>query len=192
MNDHRIDIESLRDNNNQGAACLIRWGAIETYAPVADVRQTAEDLFTCAAYADLIGELLGKGFDAPVVTGMVQAMLRSQGRPHFGATTTLFVLPGGSSARMEGVVLLGRRDLFHRGKADGVLSPGEARQMGRVWLTAAETSDADTLFGGVLERAGWMTATELDALFGLLADIRGGNADMPAARHALEGGTREH
>lgn len=172
--DDSIWIESTRDRGDQGRACLLRWGAVERYAAVADVRQTAEDLFTCAAYAELLGELLRIGLDGQTTTEMLRAMLDRRQPRFFGTLSTLFLLPGGSSVRREGVVLLARRDLFHKGHADACLSPDEARTMGRTWFAVAEASESDTLFGGVLERAGWMSPTEMDALFGLLYDIRSG------------------
>lgn len=42
-------------------------------------------------------------------------------------------------------------------------------------IEVAEASESDTLFSSVLERAGWMQETEMDALFGLLHDIRSGD-----------------
>lgn len=174
-----LTIESTRSVDDAPPACLLRWGAREWYASVPAVRQTAEDLFTCAAYADTIGELLRIGMDAPTVGSMTTAMLAGRKPRYFGSPDTLYVLPGGSSARKVGVVMLGRRNHFHRGEADGVLDAMEAREMGRVWLTAAEASEADTLFGAVLARSRWMAPDELDALFGLLSDIRAGEATVP-------------
>jgi len=175
-----LTIESTRSVDDAPAACLLRWGAREWYASVPAVRQTAEDLFTCAAYADMIGELLRVGMDAQAVGGLTTAMLAGRKSRYFGSPDTLYVLPGGSSARKVGVVMLGRRNHhFHRGQADGVLDAAEAREMGRAWLTSAEASEADTLFGAVLARSQWMTASELDALFGLLSDIRAGEAAVP-------------
>jgi hypothetical protein len=90
------------------------------------------------------------------------------------------VLPGGSSARCAGAVVLSRQNAFHKGKAQAALEPDEARAMGRQWFEVAEASESDTLFSSVLERAGWMQETEMDALFGLLSDIRRGDADTPS------------
>lgn len=178
MTDDTIFIESIRDPRG-GTVCLLRWGAREWYAPVADVRQTAEDLFTLAAYADMIGELLRIGLPGPTIVQLTQSMLRNRRPRHFGTTRTLFLLVGGSSQRKAGAVLLAQRDLFHLGKADAQLDPAEARTMGRTWMAAAEASESDTLFSNVLENAGWMQPTEMDALFGLLNDIRSGNAQPP-------------
>jgi hypothetical protein len=176
-----IWIESARDPEGHGAACLLRWVGHERYAPVEDVRQTAEDLFTCAAYADLIGELMRAGIGTGTLSQLTTSMLKGRQPRYFGTPTTLFLLPAGTNTLKQGVVLLARRNLFHKGKTDGVLSPDEARAMGRDWLTTAEASEADTLFGAVLHRAGWMGEEELDALFSLLKDIRGGVAEMPPA-----------
>jgi hypothetical protein len=172
MTDRVITIESTRDRHNHGHACLIRWGAQEWYAPVADVRTTAEDLFTCAAYADLIGELLRIGLPRPQIAQMTTAMLRDRKPRYFGTPRTLHVLPAGSSARQAGAVVLSRQNAFHKGRADAQVDPDEARTMGRAWFQVAEASEADTLFSSVLERAGWMQPAEMDALFGLLNDMR--------------------
>ena len=180
--DGTIWIESARDRYAHGNACLIRWQGRERYASVGDVRATAEDLFSCAAYADVIGELIRLGMEGPLVTRFLQGIMRDRRPRFFGRPSTFFMLPGGSSARRVGAVAIGRRDLFHQGKADGQLSADEARAMGRQWLSAAEASEADTLFGAVLENAGWMVEAELDALFSLLNDIRGGTAEVPPAK----------
>lgn len=171
-----IWIESTRDRDKLGSACLITWGAGQWYAPVDKVRRTAEDLFTCAAYADLIGELMRAGIPADIVTGLTTAMLADRRPRYFGDPETIYILPGGSSARKAGAVMLSRRNAFHKGGAQAGLDPDEARAMGRRWFQAAEASESDTLFSSVLERAGWMKPVEMDALFGLLNDIRGGGA----------------
>lgn len=181
MADDLILIESTRDRHKHGNACLITWGQHQWYAPVDAVRATAEDLFTCAAYADLIGELLRAGFGPAIVGRMTTAMLADRKPRFFGTPQTIYVLPAGSSARKAGAVVLSRRNAFHKGKAQGALDPGEARAMGRAWFQAAEASEADTLFSSVLERAGWMQEAEMDALFALLSDIRGGSVEAPGA-----------
>lgn len=172
-----IWIESTRDRHKLGTACLITWGAQQWYAPVDTVRRTAEDLFTCAAYADLIAELIRAGIPANIITRMTTAMLAGRQPRYFGDPQTIYVLPGGSSVRKAGAVALSRQNAFHRGKAQAALEPDEARAMGRQWFQAAEASDSDTLFSSVLERAGWMQETEMDALFGLLSEIRSGDAE---------------
>ena len=178
MTDETIFIESTRDRHQHGNACLIVWGPQQWYAPVADGRQTAEDLFTCAAYADLIGELLRAGLDNATVARITTGLLHDRRPRHFGAPQTVYLLPAGSSKRKAGVVVLSRRNAFHKGRVDAYLDPDEARAMARAWFTAAEASESDTLFSATLERAGWMTEAEMDALFGLLNDIR---SDDPAA-----------
>ena len=175
MPDDVITIESTRARGDAPPACLLRWGPREWYAPVDDVRRTAEDLFTCAAYADMIGELLRIDLPPDVISGLTTAMLADRQPRYFGCRDTVFLLPAGSSKQRQGCVLLAQHDEFRRGHADHLLAPDEARTMSRAWLTAAEASEADTLFDGVIQRAGWMTDPELDALFGVLSDIRSGN-----------------
>ena len=176
--DEVLSIYSTRDVHDFGAACRLVWEGREWFAPVEDVRSTAEDLFTCAAYADLIGELLRQDIPAPIMTQMTQNMLRSRRPAYFGTRKTVFLLPGGSSKRKTGTVLLARRNLFHQGKADGQLDADEARDMGRAWLEAAESSTQDTLFDKVLRRAGWLGDAELEATFELLADLRTGKEKL--------------
>lgn len=171
-----IWIESLRDQHSLGNACQIIWEGREWLASVDAVRSTAEDLFTCAAYADLIGELIRLGINENHISGMVGSMLAGRDRSYFGHKNTLMLTPAGSTKRKVGVVVI------RRGSLSGELSSEEARKMGRRWLTAAEASEADTLFSEVLRRAGWMVPEELDALFGLLHDIRGGDASVPPDR----------
>lgn len=174
-----IEIESTRDRHEMGVACLLRWGAVEKYAPIGEVRATAEDLFTCAAYAEMIGELLRIGLDKRMIGQLTTAMLTGRQPRYFGSPGTVFLLPVGSSTLHVGMVALARRNEFHRGQAEETLSPGEAREMGRAWLTAAEASESDTLVGAVLERRGWLDAGDLDILFGLLREIREGRAQVP-------------
>lgn len=173
-----ILIESTRDRHKHGNACLIQWGARQWYAPVADVRATAEDLFTCAAYADLIGELIRADVPPAIVSRLTTAMLADRRPRYFGTPKTIYVLPGGSSVRKVGVVALSKQNAFHKGKALGALDPNEARAMGRQWFEAAEASESDTLFSSVLERAGWMQQAEMDSLFALLNDIRASIPDV--------------
>lgn len=182
--DDFIYIESTRNADSRSAAnpetaCLLRWREAEWYAPVAAIRQTAEDLCTCAAYADLIGELLQVGLEPEIMNQMVSGMLRHRRPRYFGGPDTVFMLPAGSSARKQGMVLLSKQNRFHRNVADGLVMPDAARAMARVWLAAAEASDADTLYSAVLVRSGWLSVTETDALFALVNDIRAGNADLP-------------
>jgi hypothetical protein len=180
-----IWIESLRDQHGLGNACQISWANREWLADVEAVRTTAEDLFTCAAYADLIGELIRLGMGADHISGMLGSMLVGRDRRYFGDKSTLILTPGGSTAHKAGVVVV------KRGSLVGELSPEEAQKMGRNWLATAEASEADTLFSEVLRRAGWMGGPELDALFGLLHDIRGGNADVPPDRDVAAGSANE-
>lgn len=177
-----IWIESTRDRHKHGNACLIQWGPHQWYAPVEKVRATAEDLFTCAAYADLIGELIRIGLPGAKVSRLTTAMLKGRRPRYFGTPQTIYLLPGGSSARKAGAVALSRQNAFAQRGAEAMLQPDEAREMGRAWFQAAEASESDTLFSSVLERAGWMQEAEMDALFGLLHDIRGGEAAEPPPR----------
>lgn len=174
MSNAGVWIYSTRDLHGNGAACRLVWGPHETYASVAAVRQTAEDLFTAAAYAELIGELLRIGLTGDHIAPMVGNMIGARDTPYLGHKETLQLLPGGSTERRAGAVVISK------GSMHGQLSPSEARQMGRHWLEAAEASEADTLFDRVLRRAEWLGDAELQATFELLADVRQGRVDLGA------------
>lgn len=62
------------------------------------------------------------------------------------------------------------------------MDTASALRLGQDWLTAAEASDSDSLFGQVVERAGLLSELDVDALFGYLADIRSGAAAVPPAK----------
>lgn len=170
--DSGIWIESTRALKDQPAACLMRWDGVERYVPNEDVRQTAEDLMTCAAYADLIEQLLQIGLEPDYLGPLMTDIVSKRQPKYFGTPRSLFLLPGGSSERKKGVVMLGHRNLFHQGKSDGYVFPDKARSMARQWMTAAEAAESDTLFDKVLRRAGWLGDGELQAVFELLYDIR--------------------
>lgn len=179
--DESLWITSLRDHHDLGNACQITWGGREWFAGVGDVRQTAEDMFTAAAYADTIGQLLRIGMEGAHITAMISSMLSRRDRKFFGSKSTVSLTPAGSSKRRVGLVIV------KRGSLAGELTADETRAMGRRWLVAAEASEAATLFAQVLQRSGWMEHMELDALFGLLQDIRSGQATVPPQR-GEEGG----
>lgn len=171
-NDGSLYITSVRRPGDKGPVCRLEWEGTHRYAPVSAVRQTAEDLMTCAAYADLVTELLTVGLGAPELNGLTTEMLKKREPRYFGTPHTVFLLFGGDSKRRQGVVLLGRDDLFHEGKADGVLLPDEARAMARAWMEAAEASEADTLFDAALRSSELADDDQLEELFAVLREIR--------------------
>jgi hypothetical protein len=107
-------IESTRDRHALGPACLIRWGGKEWYAPVEDVRQTAEDLFMASAFADMIRELLAIDLPTNAITALASKMLtrtvgdRRKGHKGdmLGCDTTIDLMPAGSSKRQVGFVVI--------------------------------------------------------------------------------------
>ena len=61
-----IWIESTRDPDGQ-PVCLVTFDKLQYYAPVEDVRATAIDLVTCAAYAEMMMTLITR-LDLPAAT----------------------------------------------------------------------------------------------------------------------------
>jgi hypothetical protein len=164
-----IWIESTRGPDDE-PACLITFGPLQYYAPVEDVRATALDLITCAAYAELMMTMVVKvGLGPDVVSRFATDLLSGAGRRYFGARTTLLLTPAGSTRRKEALVLV------KRGKMDGALSPDEARAMALRWLATAEATESDQLVSEALRATGSGEAAT-EKLFGYLRELR---ADKP-------------
>ena len=156
------------------ALCLITWGELEWYAPVAAVSATARDLATCAAYADLIGILLGANFEGHVIQGMLAEMLPSAlngRRPVMGGmlghADTLGVMPAGSTERKAGVVMI------KRGSMQGSFSAQGARQMSEHWHEAAAAGAHDELVGvAMADLLGAQAGSRFGAVLAYMAELR--------------------
>lgn len=166
-----IWIESTRGPDDE-PACLITFGPLQWYAPVEDVRETAIDLVTCAAYAEMMMTLVTRAeLPAGVVSAFATDLLSGRDKRFFGAKTTMTLLPAGSSKRREALVLL------KRGSKDGALSPDEARAMALRWLAVAEATESDQLVSEALRATGMDDAGQ-EKVFGYLRVLRSGE---PAA-----------
>jgi len=163
--DDSIWIESTRGPDDE-AVCQISWNGLDWYAPVEDVRETAIDLVTCAAYAEMMMTLVVKlSLSADVVSRFATDLLSGAGRRFFGAKTTLMLTPAGSTKRREALVLV------KRGSQDGALSPDEARAMALRWLAVAEATESDQLVSEALRATGSDEAAA-EKLFGYLRELR--------------------
>jgi len=167
-----ILIESTRGPDDE-PVCLVTFGPHQWYAPVAAVRQTALDLVTCAAYAEMMRELI---VTAKVPPGTVEAfgtsLLRAAGRTRpFGSPDTIDIIPAGArrpSGRREAVVLLAR------GKTDGMVTADEARTMAGQWLAAAEATESDQLVAEAYRATHRGSDAGLERLFKYLRQLRDG------------------
>lgn len=170
------------------ASCALSWGPLEWYAPVEDVITTGRDLMTCAAYADLLGDLLRHDFPPEAVQQMLQSLLPQAlagRRPVMGGMlgmgTTVGVLPGGSTERKAGVVLLKRG-----GQVGGSVTPEGARIMAQHWIETAVAARHDELVGmalgdvlGVKDEG----AEKIDAMLGYMGAMRSlGGRELKAFR----------
>jgi hypothetical protein len=166
-----IWIESTRGPDDE-PVCLMTWAGLQAYASVEDVRETAIDLVTCAAYAEMMMTLVTRAkLPASVVSAFASDLLSGRDKRYFGAKTTMTLLPAGSSKRREALVLL------KRGSQDGALSPDEARAMALRWLAVAEATESDQLVSEALRAAGIADGAQ-GKLFGYLRKLRDGK---PAA-----------
>lgn len=82
MNDEpeTVWIASVRDPDGK-PVCELAWGAERWSAPVADVRQTAMDLVSCAAYAEWIYLMVTRvGLPPATVEAVTVDLMRIAGR----------------------------------------------------------------------------------------------------------------
>lgn len=160
-----IWIQSARGPDDE-PVCEITWGPLQCYAPVADVRETAIDLVTCAAYAEMMMTLITRvKLSAAVVSQFTTDLLAGRDKRYFGAKTTMTLMPAGSSRRREALVLL------KRGSLQGALSPDEARRMALYWLAVAEATESDQLVSEALRATGIGEGSQ-EKLFGYLRTLR--------------------
>ena len=104
--------------------CELAWRGEFWYAPVAEVRATALDLFTCAAYAEMIRHLMATlNLDAPTATALTSDMLGQLRSEEFGTPATVTLMPAvskpaGPAKRRKALVLI-RRDRARRAPWEG-------------------------------------------------------------------------
>lgn len=166
-----IWIISTRDPDGE-PVCQLTWAGQDWYAPVADVRQTALDLVTCAAYAEMMREMIvGAQIPLKVVEAFTTSLLRSGGRTRaYGTAATMDIIPAGAmhkpTGQRQAVVLLAR------GRLDGMLTADEARTMAGAWLAAAEATESDQLVAEAFRATQRGNDAGLDRLFGYLRKLR--------------------
>lgn len=161
-------IESTRGPDDE-PACLFTWGALRWHAMAPEVRQTAADMLTCAAYADMMMEMIGAGLDAGTVTAFASSLLNGQDKPFFGSGATVRLTPAGDSRKRAALVLM------ERGSRRHVATSAEAREMAAGWLTVAEGTESDQLVTEALRACGVERSTE-EKVFGYLRKLREGAA----------------
>lgn len=171
MNGETIWITSTRDPDGE-PVCELSWGGQDWYAPVAEVRQTAQDLVTCAAYADMMREMIVTAEIPPkTVEAFTASLLHNAGRTRaYGSAGTVDIVPAGAvhkaSGERQAVVLLSH------GKRDGMVTAEEAREMAGVWLAAAEATESDRLVAEAFRATQPGNDAGLDRLFGYLRKLR--------------------
>lgn len=162
-----ITIVSGRDPDRP-TDCLISWDGHDWTATAQLVRATAADLFTVAAYADMIIHLVVETrLDPDTASALAGDLIVSQtGRHAFGSEHTISLLPAGSTKKRKGMVHI------RRGRLDGVVDTAAARHMGAQWLTVAEAAESDQLVAEALRTAGGIDEARIDGLFAYLRELR--------------------
>ena len=166
--DDTLWVESTRGPDDE-PACLFTWGAFQWYAPVDEVRKSALDMVSCAAYSEMMMLLVAKlRLDGKTASAVITDLLASSGVRQLGSDDTVDLLPGGSTRTGEAVVLLGH------GSKRGMVAPAEARTMALQWLRAAEATESDQLVSEALRGTGLDDNAE--RVFGYLRELRKGKA----------------
>lgn len=134
-----IWIVSTRDPDGK-PVCQLSWHSERWYAPVADVRQTAVDLVSCAAYSEWIHLLITEVCLPPAAVKQITLdLMRVAGRTRdHGTDATIGLVPASGTRRATGQ--REARVILHRGDLDGMVTPAEAREMALAWLEAAEAT----------------------------------------------------
>jgi hypothetical protein len=163
--DEALWVESTRDPDGE-PACLLTWGPLQWYADVADVRKTAVDMVSCAAYAEMMMLLVAKlKLPGPTASAFVTDLLDSRGGRRFGHAATVLLLPAGSTKSGDSVVVL------QRGSKRGVVLAPTARTMALQWLEAAEATESDQLVSEALTGTGFAPGQQ-ERVFGYLRELR--------------------
>ena len=168
--DETMWVESVSGPDGQPVV-QVSWRGLDWYPSVADVRATAIDLVTAAAYAEMMMELIATvGVPSETAAAAMTSMLASTGRKRFGTPGTIDMLPAGSTKRREAVVLLRRRTTD---EWDSMVSPAEARDMALGWLGAAEATESDMLLARAMRDTGVGRSDHIDAVFARMKELRG-------------------
>ena len=174
-------IESTRGPGDE-PVCRVTFGPIEGYAPVWDVRQTALDLITCAAYAEMMLTLIVRVKLPPEVVGeFTTDLLSGLGRSFFGARETMTLLPAGATRRSGGPGSPRVREavvLLHRGSQNAAVTAAEARDMALAWLAVAEATESDQLVSEAMDAAKISAETQV-MMFGYLHALRSSTPEVP-------------
>ena len=150
--------------------CHLSWKGWEGYAACQAVTQTALDMLACAAYADVLGELLRAGLDGPTVTHMITGVIRHSGRTGFGHPDVFHPLPAGSSRARVGRVLLERGG---KNGQRGTLTADEARHMAVNMLKVANAVEYDQAAAEALNSVLGLGAREREPVFAYMRAMRG-------------------
>jgi hypothetical protein len=166
-----IWITSTRGPDDE-PVCELSWGGERWYAPVADVRQTAMDLVSCAAYAEWIHLLITRvGLPPAAVESVTLDLMRIGGRTRdHGTDATISLFPASGTVRATGK--REPRVILRRGDTDGMLTIAEAREMARDWMATAEATESDQLVAEAFRATQPGNDAGLDRLFGYLRKLR--------------------
>lgn len=165
IEDDTLWVESTRGPDDK-PACLLTWGAFQWYAEVADVRSTALDMVSCAAYAEMMMTLVARlKLDGKIASALITDLLSGTGRRQFGSDDTVDLLPAGSTKSGDAVVLL------RRGSKRGSVLAATARTMALQWIEAAEATESDQLVSEAMRGTG-LDGGQQERVFAYLRELR--------------------
>ena len=123
--------------------CRVQWDDLTLTPSVYAVMATAIDMYTCAAYADVLIGLMRSGIPpndtARLATFMLSNYGKEHGRHYLGHKETFTMLPAGSTTDKTSAVVL------RRGSKHSRLNTAQTREIASHWLQAATVSQQDSL-----------------------------------------------
>jgi hypothetical protein len=110
--------------------------------------------------------LLRLNLDAELIAGFISLALQDRDKRYFGHRDTLMLMPGASTFRKAGAVII------QHNHTKASVDPDEARVMGRNWLEVAEASESDSLVDEALTHFGLLNQTERNRVFDYMRAAR--------------------
>lgn len=160
--EHVAYIRSTVDPDTRKAACLLRWGPVETFLTPEVTLATARDLMAAAAHAEADIAFLGwcrHTLKADLNTAGHMLLGIRAGRPAPGDKVALRIEAVAGLKTGRPIVRVGR------GSMKGDLDPDEARQMARHWTEAAVAAQIDVRLRYVLGQHSSLTPGDVEQVF---------------------------
>ncbi|MFE3855287.1 hypothetical protein ACFXPN_29665 [Streptomyces griseorubiginosus] len=168
--EHVAYIRSTIDPDTRKAACLLRWGPVETLLTPEVTLNTARDLMAAAAHAEADIAFLAYCREQIKVdlrtAGLMLRDIRAR-RPAPSGKTALRIQAVAGARTGQALVHIGR------GSMKGELAPDEAREMAGHWTEAAMAAQIDVRLRYVLaDFSHVLTPGDIEQIFAKLQGLQ--------------------